>query len=172
MLPLSLFTELLTCFCLGGSFGAYLAMIYPETDNMFGAEFAFYYIEHVMASFLCPMILYFNNRFSPRRYLLNQRGLPMITMPLFCFTLFSLYQRHVLIPMAGATWANLNHALCGDGNDPAYEKFQLGKWYILWAEFYLLVPSVVFQIVNVAFGWTIAMLFDCHPQRRRREKIC
>lgn len=58
--------------------------------------------------------------------------------------LFSIYMRYVLIPMAAITWANLNHALCGDGNDPMYESFNLGKWYILLAEVYLWVPSVTF----------------------------
>ena len=142
-MELSILSEVLTCFCLGGSFGAYLAMIFPETDNMYGMEFAFYYIEHILASFFCPLVLYCNNRLNPDRYLFN-KDKPNYIMLLFCFVLFSLYQRHVLVNVAAFTWANLNHALCGDGNDPFYEMFDLGKWYILWAEFYLLVPSIVF----------------------------
>ena len=111
---------------------------------MYGAEYAFYYIQHVMASFLCPMILHFNNRFNLKRYLKDSDNKPQILMPTFCFVLFSVYMRYVLIPMAAFTWANLNHALCGDANDPMYEAMSLGKWYILLAEVYLWVPSVVF----------------------------
>ena len=99
-----------------------------------------------MASFLCPMIIYYNHRFDPMRYLNTW------TMPFFSFTLFQMYMCFVLTPISAITWANLNHTLCGDHNDPFYSGFDLGKSYYFWAQFYLGIPSIIAQILNGYLG--------------------
>mmetsp|Transcript_1633 Transcript_1633/g.2889 ORF Transcript_1633/g.2889 Transcript_1633/m.2889 type:complete len:158 (+) Transcript_1633:448-921(+) len=149
LLPFNRFSETLALFSLGGSFGAWIGIIFSEADNMYGFEIVLYYVQHMLASFFCPMIMYFNHRFDPLRYLTD--GAAPI-MPLFAYTLFSIYMRLVLTPLSAISWANLNHTLCGVGNDPMYSGFDLGKWYYFFAEYYLMIPSVALQYLNAYLG--------------------
>ena len=139
----------MACMALGGSFGAWIGIIWPETDNLTSIEVVYFYIQHILASFLCPLIMYFNHRYDPLRYL--KSGI----MPLFSFVLFSAYNRYLLTPISAMTWANLNHTLCGVNNDPFYANFEMGKWYHFFAEFYLMIPSLGIQILNVALGFIL-----------------
>ena len=116
---------------------------------MYGFELVMYYVQHTLASFLCPLIMYYNHRFDPSRYLKN----PVV--PVFCFNMFSLYMRLFLIPLSAITWANLNHGLCGVDNDPFYAFFNLGKWFYVFAEVYLMAPSLTMQVFNSFLGQII-----------------
>ena len=64
--------------------------------------------------------------------------------------MFNVYMRYVLTPLAVLFWANLNHTLCGVDNDPWYTTFNLGKWYLLCAEGYLLFSCYVGIVLNFA----------------------
>ena len=78
-------------------------------------------------------------------------------LPLVAALLFSLYERYVLMPIGILTWANLNHSLCGHHSDPFYEHFNLGRWYWLWAELYLLVASL-----GIGFGINLMLISIAH----------
>jgi hypothetical protein len=62
--------------------------------------------------------------------------------------MFNLYMRFVLTPLSVVFWANLNHTLCGVENDPWYTKLNLGKWYLLCAEGYLMFSCYVGIVLN------------------------
>ena len=71
-------------------------------------------------------------------------------LPWFGFILFVVYMRYVLTPLSMLTWANLNHSLCGVGNDPFYAFLDLGESYYFWADLYLLFTSMVGNAINIA----------------------
>ena len=57
--------------------------------------------------------------------------------------------------MSQLTWANLNHTLCGVGNDPFYENLELGHTYYFWADFYLLFSCYV----GICLNYVICVAF-------------
>ena len=64
-----------------------------------------FFIEHILAAFVNPLILARSPRYSD----------PILSSPLtwlLGFTLFTIYQRTVLTAVSHLTWTNLNHALC------------------------------------------------------------
>lgn len=61
------------------------------------------------------------------------------------------------MPVSILTWANLNHSLCGHHSDPVYELLQLGRWYWLIAELYLLIASLV-----LGFGGNLMLISLVH----------
>ena len=97
-------------------------------------ELVVYYGEHLFTSFLGTVFLCLGGRFDPLKY----TGWPL---PICGFHLFTSYMRYFLTPISLLTWANLNHTLCGVGNDPFYSHFNLGYTYYFWSDFYLLFPG-------------------------------
>jgi len=75
---------------------------------------------------------------------------------------FTLYMRWFLTPIALATWANLNHTLCGTYSDPVWDYGGLGKWYYPLAEIYLAIAASAFILINwaIAFVTKRIILFD------------
>jgi len=95
-----------------------------------------YYVQHVFASFLAPLILFCGGRYSAT----DQLRWPL---PIFGFMGFSLYMRFILTPFSAITWANLNHTLCAVDNDPWRAYFGMHKYYWVWSEVYLAITSVI-----------------------------
>lgn len=61
------------------------------------------------------------------------------------------------MPVSILTWANLNHSLCGHHSDPVYEHLELGRWYWLAAELYLLIASLL-----LGFGGNLLLISMVH----------
>ena len=160
-MPFNPLSELIALFAIGGSFGAWIGVIWPEIDNIAGFEVVLFYVQHQMASFICPMLMYFNNRYDLMRYVSSWR------IPLFNFAMFSVYMRLFLTPLSQLTWANLNHTLCSTGDDPFDKAFGLGKWYYFWAELYLLIPSFLIQYGN---AYVALFLFGRLDNKKPQEK--
>jgi len=123
------------------SYGGYIGIIFNENEELSEKEVFIYYMEHAFASALGPLILSLSGRYDLRTY-------ARFPLPLFGFCLFSLYMRYVLMPISALTWANLNHTLCGVDNDPFYKMFDLGKWYYIWSDLYLLGSCCVGYLLN------------------------
>ena len=119
---------------------------------MSGTELLVYYMEHSFASFLGPVVLSLSGRFDPLSYV-------RWPLPMCGFHFFVAYMRFVLTPLSQLTWANLNHTLCGVGNDPFYENFNLGYTYYFWADFYLLFSSYVGLALNFVICWIFKKAF-------------
>lgn len=127
-------------------------MIWSENEEMSSTELLVYYTEHLFTSFMGPVVLSLGGRFDPLSY----AGWPL---PVCGFHLFVAYMRYVLTPLSQLTWANLNHTLCGVGNDPFYSNFNLGYTYYFWADFYLLFGCYTTIAVNFVICWIFKKLF-------------
>jgi len=133
--------EMLALFVFSSAFGGWIGLIWSENEEMPVIELVIYYTEHLFTSFMGPVVLCLGGRFDP----LNYVGWPL---PICGFHIFCAYMRYVLTPLSQLTWANLNHTLCGVGNDPFYSGFDLGYSYYFWADFYLLGGCYVTLAVN------------------------
>ena len=129
-------------------------------------ELIIYYIEHLFTSFMGPVFLCLSGRFNPLTYV----NWPL---PVCGFHIFCAYMRYVLTPLSRLTWANLNHTLCGVGNDPFYSGFDLGHTYYFWADFYLLGGCYVTLIVNYMICLVFKTVFGCFisTQIEKNEKF-
>ena len=123
------------------AFGGYIGVIFNENEGFGFFELVVYHTEHAFASWLGPLVLSLSGRYDLRSYF-------KFPLPWFGFIIFTLYERYLLTPVSLATWANLNHALCGIDNDPFYAYFKLGKWYYFWADAYLLFSCLVGYVLN------------------------
>ena len=140
------------------AFGGYIGIIFNENEGFGWFELLVYHCEHAFASWLGPLLLTVAGRydfFSYFRY----------PLPWFGFIIFTIYMRYVLTPLSVATWANLNHALCGVDNDPFFKHFDLGEWYYLWAELYLLFSSMVGQVLNYAIIYIVLSFMRPTPDK-------
>jgi hypothetical protein len=123
------------------AFGGYIGIIFNENEGFSLFELIIYHSEHAFASWLGPLILSLSGRY----YFLSYFKFPL---PWFGFIIFTIYERYMLMPLSVATWANLNHALCGVDNDPFYAFFDLGASYYAWADAYLLFSCMVGYALN------------------------
>ena len=148
--PYHLAGELVAFSLFGFSFGGLLGIVFNENEGLPLSEIVVYNIQHALVGFLGPLILSLAGRYDIRKY--TQFPLPWVAA-----IFFSLYERFVLMPMSTLTWANLNHSLCGHHSDPLYDLLQLGRWYWLWAELYLLIASLV-----LGFGGNLLLISLVH----------
>ncbi len=111
-------------------------MVFAENDELdTQLEIVSYWVQHVIAAFLAPLICLISGRFSHMIY----------TNPMYImvgYQMFTVYMRFFLTPLSAMTWANLNHTLCGIDNDPWRTYFNLGKYFFFWAEFYLFLGAL------------------------------
>ena len=128
--PFSIVGELFAFSLFGFSFGGLLGLIFTENEDLPFFEIFVYYVQHVFVAGLGPLILSLSGRYDIRNYV-------KYPLPWLGAIFFTLYERFLIMPMSMITYANLNHALCGFDSDPMYAKFDLGRWYWLWAELYL-----------------------------------
>jgi hypothetical protein len=104
-----------------------------------------YYVQHVFAAVLAPLVLFCAGRYRASDSL-------VYPLPILGFIFFTLYMRFFLTPMSSMTWANLNHTLCGIDNDPWRVTFGMHKYFYIWADGYLLLTSSVVSIINASIG--------------------
>jgi hypothetical protein len=64
ILPLSRFTDILFPFAIGGCFGAWVGIVWAENGELSYLEVVSYYVQHVFAAFLAPLLIYLGGRFS------------------------------------------------------------------------------------------------------------
>ena len=107
-----------------------------------------YHVEHQINSYVGPVILCLSRRFDMLEYM-DWR------YPMLGYTVFVIYMRWFLSPMALYTWANLNHTLCGTSSDPFYVIFDTGKCYWPLAELYLGLIVVVVFIGNFVICYIV-----------------
>jgi len=98
-------------------------------------EVEMYWFEHFLSALINPLILIIGRRYRDRQFF-------DISYRFIGFAFFSLYHRLVLLPLALATWANLDQTLCHATTDPFYPIF--GKYYYLMADFYIQIGSIMF----------------------------
>lgn len=108
-------------------------------------ELYMYYIQHIFAAIMAPMVLFWSGRYTARDYM-------AFPMPLFGFVLFAIYMRFFLTPLSAMTWANLNHSLCGIDNDPWRAQFGMHKYFFFWSDGYLLLGSFTISTMNGHIG--------------------
>ena len=109
------------------------------------------------------MILSISGRFDPLEY-------AKFPLPVCGFHLFCLYMRYFLSPLAMLFWANLNHTLCGVSNDPFFAYFDMGKWYLFWADFYLLFSAYVGIILNFTICYIVKNWILCQNSEKKKTK--
>ena len=130
----------------------WIGLIFAENEEMYTfLELGIYYLQHFFTSFLGPLILSLSGRFDPLSY-------AAFPLPVCGFHLFCLYMRLILYPFAYISWANLNHTLCGVDNDPFFANLDMGQWYYLWADLYLLFSCYVGLILNFLICYTVKVL--------------
>jgi hypothetical protein len=138
----SRFSEMVALAIFASAYGGWIGLIFSENEELPIQELVIYYVEHAFTSFLGPLTLCLAGRFNPLEY----------ASPIFInggYMLFTIYMRWVLCPVSLYTWANLNHTLCGVGNDPFFKQFFPNETYYLWAEFYLMFSCYVGIILNL-----------------------
>lgn len=145
-------------------FSRWIGLIFSENEEMSQAELLVYYTEHSLASFLGPLVLCLGGRFDPLAY----AGWPL---PACGFHLFVIYMRFVLTPLSQLTWANLNHTLCGVGNDPFYEQLNLGYTFYFWADFYLLFSCYVGIVLNFAICYVVKSIVGDFFERKTPPQV-
>jgi hypothetical protein len=128
--------ELVAFLMYGFSFGGVLGMLFSENDGLPYIYDINYMFHHAIVGVIGPLMLALCGRYDIRNYM-------SFPLPWMGAVLFSMYERWVLMPASLLTWANLNHGLCGHHSDPLYEHFNMGKWYWLIAEVYLLLASLI-----------------------------
>ena len=64
LLPLSMFSDMIFPFAIGGCFGAWVGIVWAENGELGFFEVVSYYVQHVFAAFLAPLLLYMGGRFS------------------------------------------------------------------------------------------------------------
>lgn len=109
-------TEMLALAIFASAYGGWIGLIFSENEELPLSELVIYYVEHAFTSFLGPLVFCLSGRFDPIKY----------TRPGFInggYMFFTIYMRWVLCPVSLYTWANLNHTLCGVGNDPFFKHF-------------------------------------------------
>ena len=150
-------------FIFSAAFGGWIGLIFSENEELATIELVVYYIEHLFTSFLGPLVLSISGRYDPLFY-------AKFPLPVSGFHLFVVYMRYFLTPLALITWTNLNHSLCGVDNDPFFAAFDLGKWYYLWADFYLLGGCFVATYVNYSICFVFKKLFCPHDKATNKTE--
>ena len=144
-------TEMLALFIYSSAFGGWIGLIFSENEELTDLENLVYYGEHFFTSFGGPLILSIAGRFDPLSYM-------QFPLPVAGFHLFCLYMKVVLTPMAVYTWSNLNHTLCGVDNDPFFKFFEMGQWYYLWSDLYLLFSCYVGLALNYVICFLVKIV--------------
>eukprot|EP00347_Sterkiella_histriomuscorum_P003746 403363105 len=119
----------------------WLGIVFAENDELSVLELVMYYVQHVFAALMAPMVLFCAGRYKAGDYI-------VYPLPIFGFVLFSIYMRYFLTPISAMTWANLNHTLCGIDNDPWRVTFGMHKYFFFWADGYLQLASVTISFLN------------------------
>lgn len=119
--------------------------MFAENEELTPFEHILYYVQHVFAAVLAPLVIFCAGRYRASDSL-------TFPLPLLGFVIFTLYMRFFLTPMSSLTWANLNHTLCGIDNDPWRVVFGMHKYFYFWAEGYLCLTSTVTTLVNGYLG--------------------
>jgi|688.fasta_scaffold373770_1 hypothetical protein len=141
------------------AFGGWLGLLISENDEHTPVVYiVVYYLQHLICSFVGPVILSLNGRYNMQSYM-------KFPLPWFGFILFAFYMRWVLMPISRLTWANLNHTLCGVHNDPFYTYFELGETYYLFGDIYLMFLCMLGYLVNIIVVSSVLRCF------RTKEKI-
>lgn len=136
-------TQILFLYGLSNIFNPWIGMVFAENDELESTlEIYSYWVQHVVAAIIAPLICLFGGRFAHKIY---SNPLTIIVG----FQMFSLYMRLFLTPMSALTWANLNHTLCGIDNDPWRTHFNLGEYYFFWAEFYLSLAAMTSTSITI-----------------------
>lgn len=148
----TIFTEMLVLYIYSSAFGGWIGIIFSENEELTHLEIFVYYCEHFFTSFGGPLIFTLFGRFDPRDYI-------AFPYPVMGFHMFCLYMKIFLTPLSLMTWANLNHTLCGVDNDPFYKHFNMGEWYYLWADLYLLFSCYVGVILNLVLCSVCSFIF-------------
>ena len=167
LMPFNRFSDTLFCFSMASCFGAWIGIVFAENGELGQFELTMYYVQHVFAAFLAPVILFLGGRYSPS----DQLRWPL---PYFGFIFFSIYMRYFLAPISAFSWANLNHTLCAvEDNDPWRAWFQMGKWYYLWSDFYLAYTSIASQYFIALLGMIITCFrsFTVHGKGTQMRQI-
>lgn len=139
--PFSRTNEWLALCVYSAAFGGYIGIIFNENEELSFVEQIIYQYEHALASYLGPLVLSLVGRYDPLSYI-------SFPLPWAGYLLFSTYMRLFLTPLSEMTWANLNHTLCGLDNDPFYHYFDMGEWYYLWSDIYLLASCYFWVMFN------------------------
>ena len=136
--------------------------MFAENEEFSKFELVVYYVEHAFTSFLGTLILSISGRFDPLEYV-------KFPLPVCGFHLFCMYMRYFLSPLAMIFWANLNHTLCGVDNDPWYVYFEMGKWYLLFSDFYLLGSCYLGIIVNFIICYIAKHWILCRTNKMKTQ---
>eukprot|EP00347_Sterkiella_histriomuscorum_P008871 403343426 len=120
---------------------SWLGIVFGEIDELSELELLVYYIQHVFAALMAPLVIFWAGRYKADDYIIYP-------LPIFGFVLFTIYMRYFLTPISAMTWANLNHTLCGIDNDPWRVTFGMHKYFYLWADGYLQLASVTISFLN------------------------
>ena len=148
----SIASEFCALYVYSSAFGGWIGLIFAENEEMYTTlELSTYYVQHFFTSFLGPLILCISGRFDPLDYF-------AFPLPVAGFHLFCLYMKVFLTPLSLISWANLNHTLCGVDNDPFFANFNMGKWYFIWSDLYLLFSCYVGLILNFAICYIFKRL--------------
>lgn len=122
-----------------------MGIVFAENEELHFFELVLYYVQHVFAAVLAPLVIFLAGRYRAADSL-------VYPIPLLGFVFFTLYMRFLLTPMSSLTWANLNHTLCGIDNDPWRVVFGMHKYFFFWAEGYLALASTTTSLVNASIG--------------------
>ena len=110
-------------------------MVFAENDEIENKlEIGFYWFEHLNGAFFAPILIMSSGRY-PIESFVSWRNV------IGGWMFFSLYMRYFLTFISNWVWVNLNHTLCSAENDPWKEAFDMGAYYYMWADFYLLIAS-------------------------------
>lgn len=166
LMPFNRLTDALFPVALASCFGAWIGIVFAENGELSDLEIAMYYIQHVFAAFLAPLVLFLEGRYSAT----DQLRWPL---PLYGFMGFTLYMRYFLTPMSAITWANLNHTLCAGDNDPWSAYFGMHKYFYVWADGYLALTSVASQYFISILGMTLCRCrtFTIHSDKKEMKQI-
>ena len=134
------------------AYGGWIGLIFSENEELPAIEIIIYNIEHFLASFGGPLILYMCGRYDPFKY-----ATPAFVNGGYMF--FTIYMRWFLCPISLYTWANLNHTLCGVSNDPFFALINDESYYF-WAELYLMFSCYVGIYLNLVIIYIVSTLLS------------
>jgi len=124
-------------------------------------EIEFYWFEHIFSALINPLVLITGGRYRDRQFW-------NFSYRLIGFAFFSLYHRVVLLPAALGSYANLDMTLCHGSTDPWYP--MLGKWYYLFADLYLQIPSYIFAYSFLLVAEVLYYIQDMIGQHQKKVK--
>jgi hypothetical protein len=119
------------------TFGDALGFLMPDTNGLdLPFEAPMFYVEHFAGGFVGPAVVILSGRYSSPSYV-------SLKSILFGWSINSLWNRAVLIPIGMITWTNLNFALCPSPADPWYGL--VGTWYLFVGDFTVGGPSILYH---------------------------